>query len=105
MDQLEYFAKVSQLVSGSLSSPRPMKYRSAYVTLTAQVFVPEYELADALDLKETAEQTKSEQLQDVVPEVLCYKFEEMARDRIDALFPTDEPLKLREVHIDMSTFR
>lgn len=71
------------------------QYRKARVTIYADVFVPVGEIEGLIDLvKGDDEGTLTE------PEA----FEKLALDKINALFPTDDPLRVREVDIDMETF-
>jgi hypothetical protein len=65
-----------------------MKYRYAWVTLTAKVYVPEDEVGEHM----TVEDEKS-------------AFLELATERINELFKTDDPLKLEDVSIDLNTYK
>lgn len=67
------------------------QYRKAQVTITATVFVPEQEIQDELHSDE-----------DLLP---TDAFMRLAKNKIDALFPTDDPLRILDVYIDIFTIR
>lgn len=77
-----------------------MKYYSAWVTITGKVFVPEFEITDALHLKSDDESTAAEKLDAVAHERIEVAFHDLANDKIRELIRTDEPMKLYEIEID-----
>ena len=64
-----------------------MKYKSARVTITGRVFVP----ADEIGEQSTPEEEKE-------------LFVQFAKDKIDAVLCTDEPMKVNEIEIDLDTY-
>jgi hypothetical protein len=71
------------------------KYLKAPITITGTVFVSEDEILDALGV---------ESLSDVHPERIRVAFQDLANDKAHDMFPTDEPIKLQEIEIDVSDF-
>jgi hypothetical protein len=67
------------------------QYRKAQVTIFATVFVRSDDVAGLAEVIQSADAEQK-------------AFKEIARVRIESLFPTDEPLKIREVLVDMKTF-
>lgn len=78
-----------------------MQYHTAHVTITGKVFVSEEDLLDRI----------SEKYPDLIDPTLCTPeqereaFEELAQEKISAMFPTDDPMKHNETTIDMSSYR
>lgn len=82
------------------------KYRYAWATMTGKVFVSDDEILEKLkenlgDRPETEEDGIDAYTYDEAKEA----FEVLAKEKLDALCPTDEPMKLNEVTIDMDSYR
>lgn len=82
-----------------------MKYRSAWVTITAKVFIPEYEIADELKLEDTDDESAEEQLYSVEDGKIVEAFDKIASERINEVFSTDDPMKLHDFRIDWSSLK
>lgn len=87
-------------------------YRSAWTTLTGRVFVPLDEIEEYL--MENCPRAVSEArggedecsvLDFVTVEEEKKAFEALAKEKINACLPNDEPMKLNETEIDLSTYR
>lgn len=81
-----------------------MNYRSCWVTITAKVFVSDSDIAEVLGI-EGDERLPEEKLQDLPTKTVEDAFEPIARMKISEMFPTDEPLKVADVNLDLSTFQ
>lgn len=88
-----------------------MKFRSAWVTLTGKVFVSEPDLEDYLaeqhpDLAKRAAEQDESILCFTTPEQERAGFEHLANEEInEKLGYSDDPIKLNDVSIDLSTLR
>lgn len=72
-------------------------YSYAWASITGKVFVSDDELAENLGVS-------LEGLPDVHPERIQVAFQDIANDKLNALFATDEPIKVSDIDIDMDTF-
>lgn len=77
-----------------------MTSRSAWITVSGKIYIPDFELADALGLTGDDDRTAVEKLADVHPERIEVAFQDLANDKIRELFPSDGPVKVQEVEID-----
>ena len=91
-------------------------YHSCWVEISAKVFVSVDEMEQAMEKKfpKYAEQVELcnrdyEGLLTIyvlcTPEEVKETFQEIAQQKISDHFPTDEPMKLNEAIIDMTTFK
>lgn len=71
-----------------------MKY--AWVTITGKVYVDDAEIEDLKDGADLDEDRVFDEEE---------AFKSLAKDKIYELFPTDDPFKLEDVSIDMSTYK
>ena len=84
-----------------------MKYHSAFVEITGKVFVSVPDLLERLELSHpTAVRDKDsdDQMDAYTEDDKREAFQELANEKIRALFPTDEPMKMNEAIIDMATY-
>lgn len=82
------------------------RYKSAWVTITAKVFVDTRDIAEKMNLQCTDEQTPEDQINDMTNTQLAPVFEELARQQImDEYFSSDQPCKHYETEIDLSTLK
>lgn len=79
---------------------------SAWATISGRVFVEEQELIDALCEKfpDRVMSGDAEPLDMFLTSEQREVFQEVAKKKISDLFPTDEPMKMNEVILDMKTY-
>lgn len=85
-----------------------MNYASSWVTITGKVFVDEMDMNERIEEKfpdcvRVDDDGEREYM--VTPEQEQEVFEELAREKISKLMPTDDPVKLAEVSIDLSSYQ
>jgi hypothetical protein len=88
----------------------PPAHHYAWVTLTGRVFVSEDEIEEYLKDNYPCLVAEGKREGTSCLDV-CSKFQEkeafeaLAKEKIDALFPMDDPMKISDVHIDLETYR
>ena len=86
------------------------KYHSAWVTITGKVFVDEWEMEDLAEKRYSEYIYKAKEEDESILTFLTEErkmklFDEIASEKIRDLFPTDDPFKLVEPEIDLSTYK
>lgn len=88
-------------------------YSHAWATVMGKVFVEKYEIEQKLQEKfpQYKKQVRDDEEGNTCAcDLATYDevrdtFEEIAREKLWDLFPTDEPMKVNEIVIDLSTYR
>lgn len=82
------------------------RYKSAWVTITAKVFVDTRDIAEKMGLENTEDETPMDQVESISKDKIAPVFEELARQQImDEYFSSDHPCKHYETEIDLSTLK
>lgn len=90
-----------------------MSYHYAWVEITGKVFVSQSELEERLREKYPEYKAKVDADEESLlsaSDVCTYQeqtetFQELAQEKIHAMFPTDEPIKFNEAIIDMESYQ
>lgn len=75
--------------------------RSAWCTITGKVYVSEDEIRELVEAGFASVLSEN----DTIIENEAAAFEHLAREKLSALFPTDDPFKFNEVSVDLHSLR